>query len=195
MIQSHPRFLKAISIVTLTALALIQIISQWFPHAYCDNSIVMKPMSPHFLQLQTLVTDGTIDKDLTDEKSAPESREFFNDHDLDIAIIGFPKTGTTFLLSVLSNHEEIRISPREECDSRRPNGTYSILEYLKEKPLANKASLLPIRWGLKCPAFVMETTAIENLATLSNDYTRLVVGVRHPVLFFQSYYNYRSDAF
>ncbi len=196
MIQRHPRLFKAVAAVVLIALALIQIISQWFPGQSCGNSVGIKPSSPSLFQLHSLQMDAKIDKNYhANVKIAPESSEYFSDHGLDIAVIGFPKTGTTFLLSILSNHQEIHISPQEECDLRRPNSTYSILEYLKEKPLVNKVSSLPIRWGLKCPAFVMETTAIENLATLSNDYTRLVVGVRHPVLFFQSYYNYRSVSF
>ena len=47
-----------------------------------------------------------------------------------------------------------------------------------------------IKYGIKCPTMVRNTNAIDNLAEMSNN-TRLIIGLRHPVLFFQSFYNYR----
>lgn len=35
--------------------------------------------------------------------------------DLDFAVIGFPKTGTTFLKNVLEQHLEVKMYPDEFC--------------------------------------------------------------------------------
>jgi hypothetical protein len=49
---------------------------------------------------------------------------------------------------------------------------------------------LPIRRGIKCPMAISDTTGIQLIAS-NFRYTKIIVGVRHPVLFFQSFYNYR----
>lgn len=104
---------------------------------------------------------------------------------LNFAIVGFPKTGTTFLLKLLENHPEVVMPPQEFCDIHR--GTSEIRSWLND---ASDLQTIDKKYGIKCPTMVRNTNAIDNLAKLSDD-TRLVVGVRHPVLWFQSFYNYR----
>jgi hypothetical protein len=48
----------------------------------------------------------------------------------------------------------------------------------------------PQKTGIKCPTGIKNTYQIETLMKLSSD-TRLIIGVRHPVLWFESFYNYR----
>jgi len=108
---------------------------------------------------------------------------------LDFAVIGFPKTGTSFLLEVLGNHAEIEMPPEEFCDIDKDNGEVQIKNWLQSVQSNLKASS-PLRYGIKCPVMVRTTHAITNLVNMS-DRTRLIVGVRHPVRWFESFYNYR----
>lgn len=111
---------------------------------------------------------------------------------LDFAVIGFPKTGTSFLWDVLGMHPEVVMAPGEFCRIHREDGVKQTLDLLRSM------SSLPSRgnggatrrYGIKCPDIVRETDAINNLGKMTLD-TRLVVGVRHPVLWFESFYNFR----
>jgi hypothetical protein len=53
-----------------------------------------------------------------------------------------------------------------------------------------QSSDLPIHRGIKCPMAISDTTGIQ-LISANFRYTKIIVGVRHPVSFFQSFYNYR----
>ena len=107
--------------------------------------------------------------------------------DLDFAIIGFPKTGTSFLLEVLGAHPEITMPPKEFCAIHHADGDNELSGWIE-----NQSAYQPYgqKYGIKCPTMIRVTNAIENLMKVSDE-TRLVVGVRHPVLWFQSFYNYR----
>jgi hypothetical protein len=108
---------------------------------------------------------------------------------LDFAVAGFPKTGTTFLLGVLGDHPDI-VMPRDEfCSIHRT--TNITTAWLRQMVLSNSSSAR--RYGIKCPSIIRDSIAVDRLVTMS-DRTRLIVGVRHPVLWFQSFYNYRSVA-
>lgn len=119
---------------------------------------------------------------------------------LDFAIIGFPKTGTTSLLRALERHPEIVMPWTEFCQIHQDDGDKAMLKWLHRQTKAfHNASLSspsssPIhrrkKYGIKCPAMIRLPNAIDNLVKIS-DHTRLVVGVRNPILWFQSFYNYR----
>lgn len=126
---------------------------------------------------------------------------------LDFAIVGFEKTGTTFLLKALSSHPEV-VMPIKHSELskqlcvKKDSGKVVLLDWLNEqhdkdvilrdsRELANKQRQHSIlKHGMKCSDLLRKSLAIENLADLS-DKTKLIVGVRHPVLWFQSLYNYR----
>ena len=130
----------------------------------------------------------------SDTLSGGEVHSSYSKTDLDFAVIGFPKTGTTFLLEVLGQHKEIKMvlsdnlkSGGEFCEIHEKGGEKKLAHAIKNKTFEVNS----LKYGIKCPTMVRNTNAIENLAKLSTDYTRLIVGVRHPALFFQSFYNYR----
>jgi len=106
---------------------------------------------------------------------------------LDFAVIGFPKTGTTFLKIVLEQHPKVKMHPGEFCQIHGDDGDKPMLNWLQN---VSSMALPGQKYGIKCPSLVRDTDAIDNLVKLS-DHTRLVVGVRHPLLWFQSFYNYR----
>ena len=108
--------------------------------------------------------------------------------DLDFFIAGFPKCGTTSLLHTFQNHPDTAILDREFCsiNSGKEN-SFSMLEdkINQELPKSSK-----IKRGIKCPGSIWDSRGIMKLSKKTNS-TKLIIGVRHPLLFFQSYYNYR----
>ena len=130
---------------------------------------------------------------------------------LSFTIIGFPKTGTTFLLNWIRCHPMI-------CMSASELGTWK-LNKQDDALLATSKALLALSPNLtisqeaettshgNTKQFLSATGAcllrgykspgqlykISAFAPISRNWPRakLIVGVRHPVLWFQSYYNFR----
>lgn len=82
---------------------------------------------------------------------------------------------------------EITMPPYEFCKIHQENGDKQLTHWMKNQSTHNPPGQ---KYGIKCPTMIRVTNAIENLMKVS-DKTRLVIGVRHPVLWFQSFYNYR----
>jgi hypothetical protein len=76
---------------------------------------------------------------------------------------------------------------KEFCDIVPLGGENRLAEWLKHV----KPCKVSQKYGIKCPAMIRKSQSIENTMKLS-DSTRLVIGVRHPVLWFESFYSYRS---
>jgi hypothetical protein len=120
---------------------------------------------------------------------------------LDFAVLGFPKTGTTFVNYALRQHPQVvmppdgpRGDPMEFCQVHRPDGDERLRGWLRDASSSSvgggETTTLDVKYGIKCPTMIRSTNAIENLMKVS-DSTKLIVGVRHPLLWFQSFYNYR----
>lgn len=104
---------------------------------------------------------------------------------LDFAIIGHPKTGTGTHEHHLARHEEIKIYDHE----------VRLLRDGKEAAFVKKMYDLPegtqYKRGYKAPRDLV--VAKNHPLRLINMYwpkTKLIVGVRHPVKWFESYYNF-----
>ncbi|KAL7557593.1 hypothetical protein ACA910_011826 [Epithemia clementina (nom. ined.)] len=140
---------------------------------------------------------------------------------LDFLVAGFPKSGTTTLLATLREHPQIAMDSQENCQIARPiqqddvnlkrlnrylfalkndvvkarneDGS-SILSLSRFVRSASKQSqpLLPqnLMSGIKCPDAVKNFKAIHRLSQHSPD-CKFIIGVRHPIFFLQSFYNYR----
>lgn len=113
---------------------------------------------------------------------------------LDFAIIGFPKTGTTSLLRHLAGLTDTL--PTERCDLV-VNGTAQLLRDIYDdreqrlKKAKRTGDMVPTRArGLKCPQDVSSKASIDNYARYFHQ-TKLVVGIRHPIQWFESLYNFR----
>ena len=138
-------------------------------------------------------------QDDDDNNVHEQQHELHHQDGLSFAVAGFPKAGTTFLLKLLGQHPEIVMPEQEFCMLHRRDGVNETQLLLKEmttmqqQPSSSSKEEEPhhnIKYGIKCPTMVRNTNAIDNLAEMSNT-TRLIIGLRHPVLFFQSFYNYR----
>jgi hypothetical protein len=110
---------------------------------------------------------------------------------LDFFIAGFPKCGTTTLLYAFAQHGETQISREEKCGIANVvlNDTTAISEMEVELlKLPNKT--IHLKRGMKCPNGIKNARSIARI-NMHSPGARIVIGVRHPLLFFQSYYNYR----
>jgi hypothetical protein len=103
---------------------------------------------------------------------------------LDFAIVGFPKAGTSTLMLYLQKQKAIFMFDQERCE----------MGYNQHVPLL--ADLYKhyqgpqLKMGIKCPRDLEVDLAMKNYATFFPT-TKFIIGLRHPVLWFQSFYNFR----
>jgi hypothetical protein len=93
---------------------------------------------------------------------------------LNVAVVAFPKCGTSTLMEHLNTHPEIQMFTKERCDLGSHQET-SVVRDLYNMPLDK-----PVR-GLKCPQQIESTAALESYQKYFPK-TKLIVGTRHPVL-------------
>ncbi len=119
---------------------------------------------------------------------------------LDFVIAGFPKTGTTFLTEWLNN-DSIRMIQREQCQFGSCTGYSQGNELPDKKPITLINKLVHDRQeqerngtnqklAFKCPNLA-EDDIIDELFSTYFPQTDLVIGLRHPIKWFNSFYNYR----
>jgi hypothetical protein len=108
---------------------------------------------------------------------------------LDFFVAGFPKCGTTTLLKTFEAHNETVVPPKEECSFSFVNQDDVAYMHLKD---ALNTTNPNVKRGIKCPFGLTTTAAIERLEDWFPS-TKLIYGLRHPVYFFQSFYNFRVN--
>ena len=104
---------------------------------------------------------------------------------LDFAIVGYPKAATTTTLMWLANQTEIQMYDHE-------------VYHLKDgepAEMVRQMYALPegdhYKRGYKAPRDIHNPRALNAFAKYFPK-TKLIVGLRHPVLWFESFYNYRT---
>jgi len=106
---------------------------------------------------------------------------------LDFAIVGYAKSGTSTMMHWLAQHEEAQVLVKESY------------ELLKSQPanLVKKLYSLPsgnFKRGYKSPNDVYE----QHIHAYFRQYfpqTRMIVGLRHPIRWFESFYNFKQNNF
>jgi len=108
---------------------------------------------------------------------------------LSFAIIGMSKTGTTSLLKMLSNSTSI--IPKERCDLVVDDVLLLVnsLHSIKKAQSTQHGQQFPT--GIKCPQDVSSQKSIQNYKKYFPK-TKLIVGLRHPILWFESLYNFNA---
>lgn len=104
---------------------------------------------------------------------------------LDFAIVGHPKCATTFFMAYLASQQEIAMPAHEiqSMSARRPAEMVATLYELDKDGYGYKR-------GYKAPRDIVSLKALSTIREYFPT-TRLIVGLRHPVLWFESFYNYR----
>jgi hypothetical protein len=108
---------------------------------------------------------------------------------LDFAIAGFPKTGTSTLMHHLRNHPEISMFPDERCEVSANQHAKLMADLYQKLPPSNATNTY--RRILKCPSqFENTLLAMPNYKKFF-PHTHFIAGIRHPVTWFESFYNFR----
>ena len=103
---------------------------------------------------------------------------------LDFSIVGFPKTGTSTIMLYLKNHtESVFIFDDERCEL----GWNQEVPLLKDLYREYQPNLL---MGIKCPWNLEVDNSLDNYRTYFPE-TKFIVGVRNPIRWFESFYNFR----
>jgi hypothetical protein len=113
---------------------------------------------------------------------------------LDFAITGFPKCGTTAMMSLLSSITPMP-SDKDICTPLSSIVWYAYHLWPKEHTYDNQTKghhfqfvdTKPLR-GTKCPYYIESKNDRMGFA-MSLPKTKLIVGIRHPVKWFQSFLN------
>jgi len=102
---------------------------------------------------------------------------------LDFAVIGFGKCGTTSMLSWLDLHPQLQTYPREVYDLMQDNPA-ALVKKLYSLPVGN------VQRGYKSP---VDMSLLHTMQYFQRYFyrTKLIVGIRHPVRWFESLYNFR----
>ena len=131
---------------------------------------------------------------------------------VDFVVGGFPKCGTTSLLFALHRHPDILIPSRESCAlkdtwrktfrvrQRYMNEVQELANGLSSSKHNNHTTDKKIVTGIKCPTAIASANMITRLNEINQHHhftddrdhpIKWVIGIRHPVLQVQSFYNYR----
>jgi len=113
---------------------------------------------------------------------------------LDFAIVGFGKTGTTSILRHLSDMTDSL--SKEHCDLVVNKSGKLLIDLYEDharrfkEAKRNGEELEDRLRGLKCPQDISSDYSMFNYAKYFPS-TKLIIGIRHPVLWFESLYNFR----
>jgi hypothetical protein len=104
---------------------------------------------------------------------------------LDFAILGHAKCATSFIMNWLSAHPEIQIFDREVCDLNEGRPADLVQKLYQELDTGSQ-----YKRGFKCPGHFSRNSFRDLRRNFRH--TKIIVGVRHPVRWFESFYNFRS---
>lgn len=112
-----------------------------------------------------------------------------NNEPLQFYVAGFAKCGTTTLLKLFEDDvPETSMYYKEVCQPFRAmyddDTALVMLQNVSQQMDSTKLK------GIKCPGGVKNTLSIQRMSQFA-PHAKWIVGVRHPVLNFESYYNYR----
>jgi hypothetical protein len=103
----------------------------------------------------------------------------------DFAIVAHPKTATTALADWLREHEEIQM-PEVELHALTGNHVADFAQWMYDL----RCDRL-YKYGWKAPNDLNNPISRNLIRTHLPD-TKLIVGIRHPIKWFESYYNYKT---
>jgi hypothetical protein len=104
---------------------------------------------------------------------------------LNFAVVGFPKCGTSTLMLHLQDHPEVQIFSKERCDLGGNQQVTLIRDLYNKFPPGNYVR------GIKCPQDLESTGMALPAYQRFFPKTNFIVGIRHPILYFESFYNFR----
>lgn len=146
------------------------------------------------LRIETKLKSNTRQLLSTDENQQQvidvSPREIIDPHLIDFVVGGFPKCGTTYLQNKILIPSKRLFMPHSETHFLA-NNKYDEFknEFANVTQLAEQSSK-PLLSGYKSPFELGHRKSLQNLETLFPD-VRMIITLRHPVLQFESLYNYK----
>jgi hypothetical protein len=167
-------------------------VEQYFPDSAIDEKAVKIPTVINRIPDATSVKQAPAAVSTDDGR--PPLSELVGDSPIDVradvqflmdwAIVGYPKTATSTKLRWLSRQKEIKAYDYEIYHLK--NGEPAdMVRKLYELPAGDQ-----YKRGYKAPRDIHNIRALYAFAAFWPK-TKLIVGLRHPVLWFESFYNYR----
>ena len=104
---------------------------------------------------------------------------------MNFAIIAFPKCGTSTLMHYFDQNDEVQIHTDERCELGSNQHAKLIQALYKDFPAGDYVR------GIKCPRDLEGTSLGMNNYVKFFPKTDLIVGLRHPIKWFESFYNHR----
>lgn len=105
---------------------------------------------------------------------------------LDFAIVGFPKTSTSFHIAWMSRHKEI-LAPRDEVYFLRAGDVARMVQLLYQN-LTYAHGRKVYKQGYKAPTDIQQPHTLKIIRKYFPS-AHLFVGLRHPIFWFESFYN------
>jgi len=114
---------------------------------------------------------------------------------VDFAIIGNPKCGTTFLMHWLARSHDTYVHNGEVCSLSRDRPSELATMYYDKVSHNGRMAFTEhghrIKGGLKCPKEISTEKGLDHWSNYFPE-TKFIVTTRHPVSWFQSFYNYHA---
>lgn len=134
-----------------------------------------------------------VNKEIQQEELPPVPKQQEGAVQLDFAVVGFPKCGTTSLMQLFSQNNQTAMHNGEKCyktgsDEEMKRLFQELGELVPAK--FNSTPAARILRGFKCPTNIVNVDGLHKMKEYKND-TKLIVGIRHPVRWFESFYNFR----
>eukprot|EP00586_Coscinodiscus_wailesii_P017659 CAMPEP_0172505028 /NCGR_PEP_ID=MMETSP1066-20121228/183069_1 /TAXON_ID=671091 /ORGANISM="Coscinodiscus wailesii, Strain CCMP2513" /LENGTH=274 /DNA_ID=CAMNT_0013281469 /DNA_START=166 /DNA_END=987 /DNA_ORIENTATION=+ len=130
----------------------------------------------------------------TSTKSLKSKAEKKNDGFLDFFVMGFPKCGTTSMMNLFDQvtNETVMIFPSTgwEYSFKGEDQAKTLVDEIKE---TSKKYNKTKKFGIKWPTALVHPSVIRDLINVDEKHkeTKLIIGLRHPVKWFESFYNFR----
>jgi len=109
---------------------------------------------------------------------------------IDFVVGGFPKCGTTYLQNKILYPSDRVFIPHHETHFLQNNMYEEFEDEFVNVTKLQQISSKPLVSGYKSPFELGHQNSLQNLATLFPD-VRMIITLRHPVLQFESLYNYK----
>ena len=103
---------------------------------------------------------------------------------LNFSIAGFPKCGTSTMMEYLEKSPYTKVAQKEKCELGYGRQAKLVRDLYEELPEGRYVR------GIKCPRDLENEFSMQNYQKYFRD-THFLVGLRHPVDWFQSFYNFR----
>jgi len=182
-----PRRRNAFRAVTCGALCMTLIFHMPTPNATYSSTDSLRGNRKNFSKEDIVASNLTASTVRQHVKNNTKVRS------MDFLVAGFAKCGTTTLLKTFEAHNETAVAPKEEC-SLDVIENNAVARATVMRSLSNASSSPNVKRGIKCPFTFTSDNSLQRLEQWFPD-TKVIYGLRHPVHYFESYFNYRVLAF